>query len=399
MSSRMNKIIKYAFCIKIIWISSHKSVLARRRLHLFWMDSVQNKNFPAAGVSRSVSKRRSTMRIGYVGLVDAAPLLVAERYGLFDSKGLNVKLSREVGWATIREKVMFGELEAAHALCTLPYVATLGIGSAAVPCVGGMVLSRGGNAVVLSEELRHRGVKSKETLKLDVENRKAFRKYKFATVYSCSPHNFHLREWLRSADIDPDADVELVTLPPAQMCRNLAAGTIDGFCAGEPWPSLAIREKIGWSPVNSEDLSPGHPEKVLMFKESFLEEQREECAAAIAALIEACEICDDPSQRSKIAELLSDRKKINCPAELLEECLSPTFNYGLGRVENRPGFLHFHTGDSTRPSGADNDWVLRHMAKGCPCKSDALQLERIGKVLREDVYEDALRQLAQPSVT
>ncbi|MBK1877346.1 ABC transporter substrate-binding protein [Pelagicoccus mobilis] len=355
------------------------------------MDLVQDKDFQAVGAPRPVSKRRTATRIGYIGLVDAAPLLVADQFGLFESKGLNVTLSREVGWATIREKVLFGELEAAHALCTLPYVATLGIGSTAMPCVSGMILSRGGNAVVLSEELRHRGVKSKETLKLDVENRKAFRKYKIATVYDCSPHNFHLREWLSSAGIDPNSDVELVTLPPAQMCRNLAAGTIDGFCAGEPWASLAIRDKIGWSPVNSEDLTPSHPEKVLMMKQSFAEEQREESAAMIAALIEACAICEDPSQRTRIAELLSDRKRVNCPVDLLEECLSPTFNYGLGRVENRPGFLQFHNGDSTRPTAADGDWVLSRLAKNCLCKSDTTQLERLKRVLRPDLYEEALK--------
>lgn len=331
------------------------------------------------------------IRIGYVGLVDAAPLLVADQLGLFAGKGLNVKLSREVGWATIREKVMFGELEAAHALSTLPFLASLGVGSAAVPCVGGMVLSRGGNAVVLSEELRHRGVKNKETLKLDVENRKAFRKYKIATVYDCSPHNFHLREWLDAAGIDPDKDVELVTLPPNQMCRNLAAGTIDGFCAGEPWPSLAIRDKIGWSPVNSEELSPRHPEKVLMMKESFVDEHRGEVVAMVAALVEACAICDDPTQRMRIAALMSDRKRVNCPPELIEECLSPRFNYGLGRVEHQPGFLSFHDGECNRPSLADNEWVLRRLSKSCSCKQDMARDSGEARVLRDDLYQDAMR--------
>ncbi|EDY84446.1 hypothetical protein VDG1235_4077 [Verrucomicrobiia bacterium DG1235] len=354
------------------------------------MDSDQKKDYRLAGAPRLVSKRRTATRIGYIGLVDAAPLLVAEHYGIFESKGLDVVLSREVGWASIREKVLFGELEAAHALSTLPFVATLGIGSPVIPCVAGMVLSRGGNAVVLSEELRHRGVKNKETLKMDVENRKAFRKYKFATVYSCSPHNFHLREWLDSAGIDPDADVELVTLPPAQMCRNLAAGTIDGFCAGEPWASRAISDKIGWSPVNSEDLSPGHPEKVLMVKQSFAEEHDEESSAMIAALVEACGICEDPTQRLRIATLLSDKKRVNCPVELLEQCLSPTFNYGLGRVENRPGFLRFQERESTRPTATDTDWVLQRLGLSCAQKLNVVQLDLARNVLRADMYDAAM---------
>lgn len=355
------------------------------------MDGFQNLDSDAIAMPRLVSKRRTAIRIGYIGLVDAAPLLVADAFGLFESKGLNVSLNREVGWATIREKVLFGELEAAHALSTLPFVATLGLGSPTIPCVSGMVISRGGNAVVLSEELRHRGVKSKESLKMDVENRKAFRKYKIATVYACSPHNFHLREWLLSADIDPETDVELVTLPPAQMCRNLAAGTIDGFCAGEPWASRAISEKIGWSPVNSEDLTPGHPEKVLMVREDYAAEHIEENVAMISAIVEACALCEDPAQRGRIAELLSDRKRVNCSAALLDQCLSPTFNYGLGRVENRPGFLRFYANESTRPLESDTDWVLDRLGMSCSKAAEASKMEKARKVLRPDLYDAAMR--------
>lgn len=354
------------------------------------MDEFEKKDSEAIAMPRLVGKRRSAIRLGYIGLVDAAPLLVADHYGLFEGKGLDVVLSREVGWATIREKVLFGELEAAHALSTLPFVATLGLGSAAVPCVAGMVISRGGNAVVLSEELRHRGVKNKETLKVDVDNRKAFRKYKFATVYACSPHNFHLREWLASAGIDPDADVELVTLPPAQMCRNLAAGTIDGFCVGEPWASRAIGEKIGWSPVNSEDLSPGHPEKVLMAREDYARDHFEENVALIAAIVEAGAICEDPTQRGRIIELLSDRKRVNCPPEILDKCLSPAFNYGLGRVEHRPGFLRFHHGDSARPTDSDTDWVLDRLGRSCAKAAESARLEKARNVLRPELYDAAM---------
>lgn len=349
-------------------------------------DTTQN----AVSMPRIAAKRRAATRLGYVGLIDAAPYLVAEHFGLFKRKGLNVVLSREVGWATIREKVIFGELEGAHALSTLPFVSTLGLGAPQVPCLAAMVSSRGGNAVVLSEELRHRGVKSKESLKIDVDNRKAFRKYKLATVYSCSPHNFHLREWLRSAGIDPEVDVELVTLPPAQMCRNLAAGTIDGFCVGEPWASLAISQKIGWSPVNSEDLNPGHPEKVLMVRQDFADDQSEEHLAIIAALVQACALCEDASLHRQIASLLSDKKRVNCSLELIEKCLSPTFNYGLGKVEHRPNFLRFYANDSTRPTTSDTDWVLTRLEMSSSQKMDPVEFERASRVLREDLFEAAI---------
>lgn len=347
-------------------------------------------DFSAASMPRVVSRRRTTTRIGYIGLVDAAPILVAEAYGIFEKYGLSVALSREVGWATIREKIMFGELEAAHALSTLPFVSTLGLGAPAVNCVSAVVLSRGGNSIILSEEIRRRGVKNKETLKLDVDNRKAFRSYKLATVYGCSPHHFHLREWLESADIDPEKDVELVTLPPAQMCRNLAAGTIDGFCAGEPWGSRAISEKIGWSVINSDDLYPRHPEKVLMVKQTFTEQYPEEHSALVAALVDACAICEDPSQRLRVTDLLSDRKRVNCPAHLIEQCLSPTYNYGLGRVENRPNFLTFYSDDSNRPDVSDTEWVLKRMQKYGKTPISGESLQRMSHVFRPDLFDVAM---------
>jgi len=337
--------------------------------------------------SQVFAKRRTTTRLGYIGLIDAAPLLVAEAFGVFSKHGLSVQLSREVGWATIREKVIFGELEAAHALSTLPFVATLGLGSPQVPCLTAFMLSRGGNAIILSDELRRRGVKDKASLKLDVENRKAFRKYTLATPYSCSPHQFHLREWLKSAEIDTEEDVELVTLPPAQMCRNLSAGTIDGFCAGEPWGSLAVADKIGWCPVNSEDLSPLHPEKALIVKESFAEHFEEEHAALIRALLEACEICEDPTQVKKIAKILSDRRRVNCPIPLIERCLLSIYDYGLDRVEKRPRFLTFHSENCNRPAEEDSLWVLSRIVSSYGNAMPATDPGVMKRVFRSDIFD------------
>ena len=237
------------------------------------------------------------LRLGFVSLVDAVPLFVAQDRGLFSKHGLNVRLQREVGWATIREKVIFGELEAAHALCPLPLLASAGVDSVSIPCCSGMVISKGGNAIVLSQNLWKRGVREGESLRKDINNSRHFRKYILATVFQYSTHAYLLRDWLRASGIDPERDVQIVTLPPSQMCRNLHAGTIDGFCAGEPWPSLAIGQDIGWSPANSMDIAPYHPEKVLMTREVFAEERREENVALIAALIEACHFCEQVENR------------------------------------------------------------------------------------------------------
>jgi len=337
---------------------------------------------------------RVVTRLGYVSLVDAAPLFVAADLGMFARQGLKVALHREVGWATIREKMLFGELDAAHALCPMPFAATLGMSSLEIPCVAGMVLSKGGNAIVLSESLWKRGVRDGASLRQDVLNSRCFRKYIFATVYSCSTHHFLLRDWLKSAGIDPERDVQLVTLPPSQMVRNLAAGTIDGFCAGEPWPSLAISQGIGWSPATSVDINPGHPEKVLMAKEEFAEEHSEELEALVAALIEACAFCDAERNRDTVASIISDRRRVACDEELLRNCLYPKFDYGMGRVEEKPDFMTFYTDDANEPRAEDAYWILEGMAsfreEGI---SEESKRRLVNSVFRNDIYKAAAKRI------
>lgn len=334
--------------------------------------------------------RRNVMRVGFVGLADVAPFFVAKELGLFEKRDLNVALTREVGWATIRDKVIYGELEAAHALCSLPFSATVGMNTLATPCVSGMVLSRGGDAIVLSSELWKRGVRDEKTLKLDIENRRFFRKYILATVYACSTQTFIMRDWLKSAGIDPDVDVELVTLPPSQMCRNLTAGTIDGFCVGDPWASLAISEGVGWSPAVSVDIAPNHPEKVLMVNETFAKQNHNEHVALIASLIEACYVCDNFEFRRSIANVISDRRIVNCSSALLEKCLSPEFDYGMGRLETKPGCLKFFADDTNRPTPEDSNWIVDRMSSCSDGLTSAQMQELKASVLREDIYEQAI---------
>ncbi|MEM9159818.1 MAG: CmpA/NrtA family ABC transporter substrate-binding protein [Verrucomicrobiota bacterium] len=337
-------------------------------------------------------------RLGFVSLVDAAPLFVASDFGFFSKHGLKVQLTREVGWATIREKLLYGELEAAHAPCPMPFATSLGIQSVPVPCVSGLILSKGGNAIVLSEDLWKRGVRDAGTLKQDINNSRHFRKYIFATVYPCSTHTFLVRDWLLSSGIDPDRDVQIVTLPPSQMCRNLSAGTIDGFCAGEPWPSIAISQEIGWSPATSVDINPGHPEKVLMVKESFESEHHDEHVALITALIEACAFCDEPANRELVSRAMSDRSRVNCPEQVLFECLAPRFNYGMGRVEEKPRFMSFHTPLANKPADAEIDWVLQRL-DACGCDTSKTTLEGLKRrVFRPELYEEAYARAELPDV-
>lgn len=345
--------------------------------------------FPRISHPKSLSKPAS-IRVGFVSLVDSAPLFVAADLGIFKKYGLDVRLSREVGWATVRDKLLNEELDAAQVPCPMPLATTLGLQSLPTNCVSGLIMSEGGNAIVLSEDLWKRGVHDAQSLKVAVSNTRYFRKYVLATVYPYSAHTFLLKDWLRSGGIDPDHDVQIVTLPPSQMCRNLSAGTIDGFCAGEPWPSMAISNEIGWSPATSIDIQPGHPEKALMTKESFDHDRREQHIALVASLIEAAIYCENPANRKTVARLASDRKRVNCSESFVYECLSPRFNYGMGRIEERPRFMSFHTGSNRSDGDAALEWIFHGLAGNgqeihCSDRSSLIE-----SVFKSDVYDNAL---------
>ena len=184
------------------------------------------------------------VRIGFIPLVDCAPLLVAREMELFRKHGVQVECSCEVGWATIREKMGYGQLDAAHAVAGLALALGLGLGSPVLRVVAPFVFNLHGNAITLSRDLWNRGVRDAVSLRKLIQS--SSRRYTMAMVSSFSTHNLLLRRWLRGGGIDPDRDLRILPLPPTQVAGSLKAGLIDGFCVGEPWNSQAVEEGTGW---------------------------------------------------------------------------------------------------------------------------------------------------------
>ena len=208
------------------------------------------------------TRRTPSVRLGYVRLLDAAPLIVADSLGMFREAGLDVELSREVGWATIRDKLAFGELDVVQALSPLPFVMRLGLGVAPTEVLTGMVLNCNGNAITLSSHLREEGVEDGDSLRRHIKRGYRARKLALGVVSLYSSHHFILCRWLEQHGINPQEDVIITVLPPEQMVRNIAAQNIDGCCVGEPWNSMAVEEGLGWCPATSVEIANGYPEKV-----------------------------------------------------------------------------------------------------------------------------------------
>ena len=330
------------------------------------------------------------MRLGFVPLTDCAPLVMAQELGLFKKYGLRVALSRELGWATIRDKVIHGELDAAHAVAGMPVAATLGLNSIACDCLTALVLNLHGNAITLSADLWNRGVRDGKSLRAEITRTRGEKVFTFGVVYSFSSHNYLLRNWLTAAGIQPDRDVRIVVVPPAQMVTNLKAGHLDGFCVGEPWNSLAVRAGEGCVAAASAELDPLHPEKVLMVRREFAERRKPEHLALVAALLEACAYCDSPANHEDIIAVLARPEFVNVSADVLRSGLSGPFSLTKKDARSISDFCIFHRHDANEPSADKAGWVLRNLRTSGLCQDPTQLNTALGRrIFRSDIFTQA----------
>ena len=338
----------------------------------------------------AVAARHPVLRVGFVPLTDCAPIALAQRLGFFARHGLNVSLHREIGWAAIRDKIINGDLHAAHAVAGMPFAATLGLGSPACPCVTGLVLNLHGNAITLSAELWREGVRDGATLHAFIKRTRFTRTLTFGVVFPFASHNFLLRRWLAAAGIDPEHDVRIVVVPPPQMPSALKAGHIDGCCAGEPWNSIALQSRFGWCVAASAELDPGHPEKVLMVRRDFAQHRAAEHEALIAALLDAAEYCDDPANREQVIEVLARREFLDRAPSALRPGLSGEFDFGHGQTRTVRDFIVIHRDHANEPSADKAAWVVHQLRASGVVPDPSLLVPTLGpRVFRSDIFERA----------
>ena len=345
-----------------------------------------DKKSPVAGFRTA----NTNLRLGFVPLTDCAPLVMAQELGLYKKFGLGIELSRELGWATIRDKVIHRELDAAHALAAMPIAATLGLGSIPCDCLTALVLNLNGNAITLSNDLWKRGVRDGKTLREEILRSRREKTYTFGVVFPFSSHRHLLRHWVTLHGIDPERDVRIVVVPPPQMVANLKAGNLDGFCVGEPWNSVAVQSRAGWIVATSSELDTLHPEKVLMVRADFAAKRSEEHLALVAALLEACEFSDQPENHAQIIETLARPEYVGVSEDALRHGIEGIIDFGHDTESVIRDFCVFHHGGANEPSGDKVAWALQLVRDSglCPFPSD-LSFAFAKKIFRPDIFEKA----------
>ncbi len=334
------------------------------------------------------SRRSNVIRLGYVRLLDAAPIIIADSLGMFRDADVPVSLSREVGWATIRDKLAFGDLDMAQALSPMPFAMRMGVGVVPTNIIAGLILNCNGNAITLSQRLADEGVNDGTSFARHIKTGFRTRKPVLGVVSLHSSHHFILCRWLKAHKIVPHQDVIISVIPPEQVVRNLASGNIDGFCVGEPWNSMAVEEKIGWCPATSAEIAPGYPEKVLATTERFHNYRPDAHLKVIEVLLKACALCDDEAFRPQMLKILSKSEYLNCQPKTLIHALDGRFPMNSSGAVSEVQFMRFSGHEVNCPTQAHAASVYEDLKRFLPPGTPkSVPKDILTRVYREKIYE------------
>ncbi|MBD2092326.1 ABC transporter substrate-binding protein [Microcoleus sp. FACHB-1515] len=354
----------------------------------------QKKVKPLVAVAKN-GLEKVNLDIGFIPLTDCAPLVVAKEMGFFEKHGLTeVTLSREPSWKAIAQGITGRRLDAAAMVTGMPLALTLGLGdSAPQPIVSALTLSRNGNAIVFSKQLYNEGVRTLEDFKALID-RTPDKVHTLGMVHASSMHNLMLRYWLASGGIDPDKDVSLTVIPPAQMVANLKAGNIDGYCVGEPWNARAVHEGLGFVIANDLDIWQGHAEKVLGVREDWANQYPKTHLALVKALLEACEYCDDRRNREGILEVLCRPHYLGTDPAYTRPGFLDAYDRGDGSpLRSYLNYNQFFTSKTNYPDRVEALWAMVQMARWGIVDFPRNWLEVTERTWRTDIFGQAAREL------
>jgi nitrate/nitrite transport system substrate-binding protein len=332
------------------------------------------------------------VKIGFIPLTDCAPVVVASQMGFDQKYGIKITPTKEASWAGVRDKIVNGELQAAHILYGLVYGVQMGIGGQQKDMAVLMALNNNGQGITLSNQLKEKGVTSGPLLKRLIDNEN--RDYTFAQTFPTGTHAMWLYYWLAAQGIHPLNDVKTIVVPPPQMVANMRIGNMDGFCVGEPWNARAIYDKVGFTVATTQDIWVDHPEKVLGTTADFVAKNPNTALAMTKAILEASRYIDATANRSKVAKLISGKAYVNAPEQVIEGRFLGHYENGIGKQWEDPNYMKFfNDGKVPFPYLSDGMWFLTQHKRWGLLKGDPDYLAVAQKVNQIKLYSEAASQL------
>ncbi|ANT60363.1 nitrate ABC transporter substrate-binding protein [Salipiger sp. CCB-MM3] len=367
---------------------------------------------------------KDELTFGFIKLTDMAPLAVAYEQGYFLDEGLFVTLEAQANWKVLLDGVIGGQLDGAHMLAGQPLAATIGYGTEA-HIITPFSMDLNGNGITVSNEvwemmkpnipenadgLPQHPISAEALVPVVEKFNSEGKPFNMGMVFPVSTHNYELRYWLAAGGLNPgyyspenisgqiSADVMLSVTPPPQMPATLEAGTISGYCVGEPWNQQAVFKGIGVPVVTDYELWKNNPEKVFGITAEFAEENPNTTKAVVKALIRAAMWLDenDNANRMEAVEMLSQPEYVGADAEVIANSMTGTFEYEKGDVRDVPDFNVFFRHNATYPFYSDAVWYLTQMRRWgqiAEAKSDSWYDEVAKSVYKPEIYLEAARAL------
>lgn len=378
---------------------------------------------PAGAVEKPV------LKFGFIKLTDMAPLAIAKEKGFFAEEGLNVTLEPQANWKVLLDGVIGGQLDGAHMLAGQPLAATIGYGTKA-DLIAPLSLDLNGNAITLSNKVWNqieptlpKDADGKPThpisasaLKPVIASFKAQGKpFPMGMVFPVSTHNYELRYWLAAGGISPgyytpgdvggtvSADANLSVTPPPQMPATMEAGTIEGYCVGEPWNQAAVQKKIGVPVITDEQIWHKNPEKVFGLRKDFADKYPETTAALLRAIIKAQQWldADNGANRPEAVKILAQSNYVGADEAVIGASMTGKFTFAPGDTRAAPDFNIFFRDYAGYPFYSDAIWYLTQMRRWGQIsedKTDQWYFDTAEAVYRPDLYMTAAKSLVDAGV-
>lgn len=328
------------------------------------------------------------VNIGFIALTDCAPLVLASSMGFDQKHGIKIKLSKEASWSAIRDKLISGDLHAAHALYGMVYGVELGIGAQQKAMAVLMTLNQNGQGITLSNQLKTLGIVTGQDLSGFVSQHTS--KLTFAQTFPTGTHAMWLYYWLASQGIHPLHDIKTTVIPPPQMVANISAGNVAGYCAGEPWNARAVYDSVGFTVATSQEIWADHPEKVLGVTAEFADAYPNTCRAMVMAVLEACRYLDSLSNRSPVTALLAGKDYVNAPQQVIHDRFVGMYDNGNGKRWQDPHAIKFfNNGQVNFPYLSDAMWFMTQFKRWGLLKKHPDYLAVAKRVNRIDIYQQA----------
>jgi len=318
---------------------------------------------------------KKDLKIGFIAITCASPLIMADPLGFYKKEGLNVQLNKTAGWALIRDKMINKEHDASHFLSPMPLAMSMGLGSNQVAMNVASIQNTNGQAITL--HVKHK----------DKRDPRTWKGMKFAVPFEYSMHNFLLRYYLAEYGINPDTDVQIRVTPPPEMVANLRAGNIDGFLGPDPFNQRAVYDEVGFIHILSREIWDGHPCCAFGVSDEFIKQNPNTFAALYRAVLTSSFMASQAKDRELIAKVIAPTQYLNQPETVIAQVLTGKFADGLGNIKNVPDRANF----DPVPWQSMAVWMLTQMKRWGYVKGDVNYRQIAEKVF---MLTDAKKQMS-----